>query len=950
MSRIKLEKISEYEWRIPKGTKPCMNTDAIVFADETLLEKMKTDKTLEQAANVACLPGIQLYSYTMPDGHEGYGFPIGGVAGFDYESGVISPGGIGYDINCLPRGTRILTSLGYTIPIEEISYGDRVYTIDSKGCRVESGVILKLSRFERRLYKITTMSGYVIRASYDHPILTDKGMVEAMKIKNGDKIAIYPFEGVPYEKPEKYTILTGEEFEPTIRRELEKRGLIPLTLDNPKLPLLIKIYGYALGEGTIIAKTGILVLYGSKDVLRNIAEDLRRLGYKPRLYKRTRNHKNRGYGFTRTEYSLHIKAKSLINLLIKLGYSSGKKTDTIYVVPEWIIKSPLWMKRLFLATYFDANSSKPKTINGYDFYTLEIKLLKKKDLSSNALVFLRGLSKLLEEFGVRSTIRKAYETDKKIVYRLLIHSDPSNLIKMYSRIGFEYDLEKRKLALAAIVYLKLKQKITESRREARFLIKSAGSKKKPIEVINANGLVQLVNTRFIERSFYEDASEANIPDNYVTFEEFVEENTYGEIIFDEVENIEVEEYNDYVYDFTVDHDAHNFVADNIVVSNCGVRVLNTNLDVEDVRPKLKDLVTELFNNIPSGVGASGKLKLSVSELNNVLDYGVKWAVEKGFGWDEDLEYIEEHGSWREADSSKVSNRAKERGRDQLGTLGAGNHFLEIQVVDKIYNPEIAKVMGITHEGQVTVMIHTGSRGLGHQVASDYLMVMERGMRKYGISVPDRELACLPFHSPDAQDYFHAMAAAANFAWANRQVITHWVRESFKKVFNKDPEDLGLRIIYDVAHNIAKIEEHVIEGKRYKVIVHRKGATRAFPPGHPDIPSKYSGIGQPVLIPGSMGTASYILVGVREGARTFYSAPHGAGRQASRNEAIRMYNPDRIVDELSRKGIVLKAATRRVISEEAPGAYKDVDRVVFVADKVGIGRLVVRMRPIGVVKG
>ncbi|MGB9827652.1 MAG: RtcB family protein, partial [Thermosphaera sp.] len=257
---------------------------------------------------------------------------------------------------------------------------------------------------------------------------------------------------------------------------------------------------------------------------------------------------------------------------------------------------------------------------------------------------------------------------------------------------------------------------------------------------------------------------------------------------------------------------------------------------------------------------------------------------------------------------------------------------------------------ITRVGQVTLMIHTGSRGLGHQVASDYLVTMERAMRKYGIQVPDRELAAVPFNSPEGQDYFKAMAAAANFAWTNRQIITHWVRESFKQVFKKPPEDLGLEIIYDVAHNIAKKEEHVVNGEKYRVVVHRKGATRAFPPGHPDIPADYRSIGQPVLIPGSMGTASYILVGTAQGARTWFSAPHGAGRWLSRGEAIRSYSPEKITEELARKGVVLRAATKRVISEEAPGAYKDVDKVVLTAHKVGIARMVVRMRPIGVVKG
>jgi tRNA-splicing ligase RtcB len=384
--------------------------------------------------------------------------------------------------------------------------------------------------------------------------------------------------------------------------------------------------------------------------------------------------------------------------------------------------------------------------------------------------------------------------------------------------------------------------------------------------------------------------------------------------------------------------------------NCGVRVLRTDMDEEDVRPRLKELVEALFRNVPSGVGSTGHLRLSFSDLEEVLNHGVKWAVEHGFGWERDMEHIEEKGSMKDADASKVSRVAKQRGHEQLGTLGAGNHFLEIQVVDEIYDPEAAKVLGITRVGQVTLMIHTGSRGLGHQVASDYLVTMERAMRKYGIQVPDRELAAVPFNSPEGQDYFKAMSAAANFAWTNRQIITHWVRESFKQVFKKPPEDLGLEIIYDVAHNIAKKEEHVVNGEKYRVVVHRKGATRAFPPGHPDIPGDYRSIGQPVLIPGSMGTASYILVGTVNGARTWYSAPHGAGRWLSRGEAIRSYSPERITEELARKGVVLKAATKRVISEEAPGAYKDVDKVVLTAHKVGIAKMVVRMRPIGVVKG
>lgn len=383
--------------------------------------------------------------------------------------------------------------------------------------------------------------------------------------------------------------------------------------------------------------------------------------------------------------------------------------------------------------------------------------------------------------------------------------------------------------------------------------------------------------------------------------------------------------------------------------NCGVRVLRTNLTIDEVRPKIKELVDTIYYNVPSGLGSTGKVRLSVQELEKVLDHGVEWAISRGYGWDDDKEHIEERGSWSLADSSKVSQTAKRRGAEQLGTLGSGNHFLEIQVVERVFDERIAKAYGL-FEGQIVVMIHTGSRGLGHQVASDYLMVMERAMRKYGTIPPDRELASIPYNSPEAQNYVRAMAAAANFAWTNRQMITHWTRESFKKVFHTDPDKLGLEIVYDVAHNIAKIEEYDVDGKRKKLVIHRKGATRAFPPGHPEIPKDYQDVGQPVLIPGSMGTGSYILAGVPEGVKSWYTAPHGAGRWMSRSRAKRTKSYHQVLEELASRGIYIRASNRATVVEEMPEAYKDVDKVAQVAHAVGIGRLVTRMRPIGVTKG
>jgi tRNA-splicing ligase RtcB len=386
--------------------------------------------------------------------------------------------------------------------------------------------------------------------------------------------------------------------------------------------------------------------------------------------------------------------------------------------------------------------------------------------------------------------------------------------------------------------------------------------------------------------------------------------------------------------------------------NCGVRVLTTNLEEKDVRPKLRDLIDTLFSEVPTGVGKSGKIHLQGQQsVDEVLAGGAAWAVENGYGWEEDLDHQEAGGRIEHADPSKVSSHAKQRGMKQVGTLGSGNHFLEIQLVDEIYEERAAKAMGITREGQVTVMIHSGSRGLGHQVCSDYIKTMTQAMRKYNLNLPDRELCSAPTTSPEGQAYLGAMSAAANYAWANRQTMMHWSRDAFSKVLKQTPEDLEMHLIYDVAHNMGKVEEHDINGRTAKVIVHRKGATRAFPPGHKETPSKYKEIGQPVLIPGTMGTASYILVGNQKGMDlSFGSTAHGAGRFMSRTRAKKKFYGKDVQKKLASEGIIVRSAKAVVIAEEAPGAYKDVDEVVRVSDSLGIATKAVRLRPIGVIKG
>ncbi|HEV1995598.1 MAG TPA: RtcB family protein [Candidatus Acidoferrum sp.] len=381
--------------------------------------------------------------------------------------------------------------------------------------------------------------------------------------------------------------------------------------------------------------------------------------------------------------------------------------------------------------------------------------------------------------------------------------------------------------------------------------------------------------------------------------------------------------------------------------NCGVRLLASNVERDAAQPKMRELVNQLFRDVPSGTGSQGPVPCSHAELDDVLARGAVWAVEKGYGEAADSEHCEEHGSMPGADPSQVSDRAKQRGRTQLGTLGSGNHFLEVQYVEKIFEPETAEAFGL-RENQVVVLIHCGSRGLGHQVCTDFLKTMNEAMRKYGITLPDRQLACVPSQSPEGQSYLGAMAAAANFAWANRQVITHFARGAFRRLLG---EDVRLRVVYDVAHNIAKRERHRVGRSEVDVLVHRKGATRSFPAGSPFIPSAYRAAGQPVLIPGSMGTASYVLVGTeRAMEETFGTVCHGAGRAMSRTAAKRGRDARVETQKLEAQGIILRAATRDGILEEIPEAYKDIDAVIDVVHRAGLARKVARLRPMGVIKG
>ena len=381
--------------------------------------------------------------------------------------------------------------------------------------------------------------------------------------------------------------------------------------------------------------------------------------------------------------------------------------------------------------------------------------------------------------------------------------------------------------------------------------------------------------------------------------------------------------------------------------NCGMKLLKSDYQEEEIKNHLESLATEIQKEVPSGLGQGRQIKLDAASINKILEKGAQRIVEQGYGEKEDLENCESQGKLPQAEVTAVSDHAKNRGRDQVGTLGSGNHFLEIQKVDEIFNEGVAKIFGL-FKNQIVIMIHTGSRGLGHQIATDYIKVMMTAMAKYGIRLPDRELAACPINSPEGKEYFAAMTCGANYAWANRQMIAHSIRKAWKNVLGEKSSPLVS--LYDVAHNIAKIEKHTINEKEVEMILHRKGATRAFPPGHSEIPEKYQAVGQPVLIPGSMGTASYVLVGTKEGKESWYSTCHGAGRTMSRREAMRRVSGQEVAKRLESKGTIVKCWSLRGIAEEAPMAYKDIDEVVGVVHNAGLSKKVVRLKPLAVIKG
>lgn len=920
-----------------------------------MITKMMSDRTLRQAQNVASLPGILEASYVMPDGHEGYGFPIGGVAAFDPEEGIVSPGGVGYDINCLAAGTQVRHSLGFQMPVEqykslftnfqatgkyEISLSAQTAAIASLDLENQKIVDRRLLAFmekesDKRMLEISTETGFKLICSEDHPLLADGQMKPAGEIAPGEKVAVSYFEGSPFEHVE----------------------------NASETGILAKVLGYLMGDGTLTYSNGKArtAAYGKLDDLEKMRTDLSSIGIKSSLFFRRRDSKiTTQYGtrtFTGSSAELHIYSQEFARRIGELGMPKGRKASGKFGIPTWIKNSPRWVKRLFLAGFFGAELTSPKTHSKTGFNAPILAQNKNLEAKASGRMFLAEIMNMLEEFGVKCTKlaeREEFRNKEGRTFRLRLElsAEESSLLALWRNIGFEYNSKRQMLAEIASKYILLKKRQQEERKLISSKIremKSKGFTQNEIKKLLAG---PISNEKFVERAIYERPM-PRISQSFVSFDEFrnQEEAEFRKlgVLQDKIARIDPVKYEGKVYDFTVEG-THNFLANGFVVSNCGVRLIRTNMMEKDIRPKLKQLINKLYENVPSGVGSKSKVRLNPQQLEEAVTEGLKWSLKNGYAVQKDIEHCEENGHFSESDYSKVSDMAKKRGGPQLGTLGAGNHFMEIQKVEKIFDPEIAKAFGITGEGQITIMVHSGSRGYGHQICDDFIRTMMGAIQRNNWHLPDRELSYAPLHAKESQDYLQAMRTAINFAFNNRQLMTHWARETFAQVFGGAWEDSDLSLVYDVCHNIAKFEEHEVNGKNMKVCVHRKGATRAFWKGRKEIPQAYRNVGQPVIIPGSMNTSSYLLCGQPGAALTFGSSCHGAGRVMSRHEATRRFSGKEIVKQMEAKGQEIQAGSYELLAEEAGGAYKDVNEVVKAVEMAGISKIVAKMVPIGVIKG
>jgi tRNA-splicing ligase RtcB len=937
---VTLEKIREHVWEIPQTGG--MRVPARVLASERLLEEIQQDKTLQQLKNTAHLPGVRKYAVCMPDGHQGYGFPVGGVAAIDAENGCISPGAVGYDINCHPFDTSVLLEFGRKRKIgelrEEFEHERAVVPADEP---VASGIRLFAESGSRQLYEVETAAGDTVRATEDHPFLTPAGMVELRALEPGDTVFTRQFEGLPDERPEEFTLLSESDFadeDSQLVSSLKRNGLLPLESTDEAFSRLLKLVGFHTGSGTF--RGDQTLFYAGPEDLEQIRGDVAALGFTASdISPHERSHEAGGRLTERPAHGLRVDAEGLKQLLVRLGAPAARDESDV-TTPAYLGRLPDWQRALYLSALFGAATSTPTTDrDSLPFPDLsQIRLAAAADADAQ---FVREAAGHLNGLGIETDETDPSGADSPAAERLWLRigTDPANLIRFLTTVGYRYSHERQKRAALAVHYLKLREETTPQREHTAETTAAVADGGTP------------AGEQFVGRSVSGSQERGPRP-SQVHFEEFCEQTDVRNDLTVGSTVVSVEEAGEEpVYDIGVAHDAHAFLADGFVVSNCGVRMLKTDLTYDELEGREAELVDKLFANVPSGLGGGGVYEGSTRDVEAILERGMDWAIEEGYAVESDLARCEDEGRRPEADASTVSKEAKDRGTNQIGSLGSGNHFLEVQRVTDIYRENVAADFGLETD-QIVVLVHCGSRGLGHQVCTDYLREIEQTHQGLLAQLPDKELAAAPAGSQLAEDYYTAMCAAINFAWVNRQLITHQTRQVFGQVFDRRPADLGMELLYDVAHNIAKREVHDVDGTDEELFVHRKGATRAFPAGRPEVPAAYRGVGQPVIIPGSMGAGSYVLRGGEQSmSETFGSTAHGAGRLMSRTQAKQEYWGEDVVDDLREQDhVYVKAQSGATVAEEAPGVYKNVDEVVRVSDALGVGDRVARTFPVCNIKG
>ena len=971
---IRLEKVREHVWEIPREGD--MNVPARVLASESLLEEIGEDDSLQQLKNATHLPGMVEPALCMPDGHQGYGFPVGGVGAIDARTGCISPGAVGYDINCLPGDTDVRLSFGRRASLETLRdrFEDERAAVATGEDLLASEIQLFTESGAKPVHELETSTGRRIEATADHRFETPDEMVTVDDLDAGDEVYVHPFEGLEHESPEDFTVLSAEDFEdanPQIRRVLKKRGLLPLRSTDEAFNRLLKIVGFLLGDGSYGGE-GQTWFYGSPEELEEIRDDVRAIGFRPsKIYERNRSHDIDGNTFERTEYSFKTTSKTLRRVFVELGVPEGPKVSSGFTTPDYLGQLPDWQQALFYSAYFGAEMNAPAAQHDKNLYCPKVSQTRTLDTEAAGREFFEDMAAFLDRVGIRTNDIESFETDTNssastVRLRLGVKNDSENLIRFFGRVGYRYHPEKQRGAMEAVQYLRTKEREIERREsiasEAKALADGGCDVSDIVDRFD-------INDRFVERSVWSGREGRPRPgDEFPGFEEYRSEldvRPDGAVAV-EVEGIR-EAGSKPVYDLGVTHDAHTFLANGFVVSNCGVRMVKTNLTYDDVRGREAELVDALFEAIPSGLGGGGVINGDADAIEGALERGVEWAVEEGYGIESDLARCEDEGRRPDARPEYVSQKAMDRGRNQMGSLGSGNHFLEVQRVTDVFREDVADAYGLEEDG-IVVLIHCGSRGLGHQTCNDYLRRIEQEHGDLLDELPDKELAAAPAGSELADEYYGAMGECINFAWVNRQLITHQARETFGEVFDADPiEDLGMELLYDVAHNIAKKETHevgvdadglpavgdeAVDRAERELYVHRKGATRAFPAGNADVPETYRDVGQPVIIPGSMGAGSYVLRGGDESMSvSFGSTAHGAGRLMSRTRAKQEFWGGDVQDDLEDgQQIYVKAQSGATIAEEAPGVYKDIDEVIRVSDELGIGDKVARTFPVCNIKG